>query len=120
MTRPTREDYINAKTDEKVFEKVFTAHQKLINYCLKRHYLFDNVPKEEYESVLTASLWQAIITFDPDRGNMFSNYALIMMSKAISRYNQLNCSTQKTQFSKPIYLLQHLRALCRRLLKGDL
>ena len=84
----TEQDYIDAKTDEKAFEKVYMAHQKLITVCLKKIYKLDKIMEYEYEDALRDALVKAIKTFDPSKGYTFANYAITCMINQTKIYNR--------------------------------
>lgn len=75
----TNQDYIEAKTNEKVFEKVFMSHIKLITVCKKRIKRIQLISDYEYEDALRDGLYKAIMAFDPSRGYKFASMAVVYM-----------------------------------------
>ena len=84
----TQQDYINAKTDEKAFEKVYLAHQKLIPLCFNMVQKLSRVMDYEYEDALRDGLVKAIMNFDPSMGYTFGNFAINCMINEVKTFNR--------------------------------
>ena len=82
--------------DEKAFTKIYQQFKPLVISCVNK--LIDqncDHLREELESVADEALWNAVKTFDLERGFLFTTYATSCINHAIQRQMRKYCKERQ-------------------------
>lgn len=81
----TAEDFELAKTDDEVFNKIYQANEKLIDFCLEKCSSIQ-VPKDELYNILVDGLIKAINRFDCSKNSGFGHFAIFCMMNRVKTF----------------------------------
>ena len=74
----TAEDFVLAKTDDEVFNKIYNANEKLVYFCMQKCANM-NIPEDELYNTLVDGLIKSINKFNPDKNASFMTFATYCM-----------------------------------------
>ena len=89
----TAEDFVLAKTDDEVFNKIYKANEKLVYFCMQKCANM-NIPEDELYNSLVDGLIKAINCYDPNRSMSFAAFAVPCMMNNAKKL-RIRCSSSK-------------------------